>query len=396
MKRKKLITLLLSLIMIMSMILAGCGTEEVVSSEPAIPEEPTSVEVSEEISEEESIEESSMEPNYDVVIEVDPEFMTRKEEIFPVGTTVDTDFGSVTRLGDNEMYPNALEDLEINFQGKVIQMSLPKDMCGRITWNLETNELHIFNEDESKRMYMQFIETYSEKDISDTTYTIEYLTGFLNAAWSIEVDTNNELLISEENNINRYEINATRGDYIGKLVYYVIPDTNPTEELQSDGTAKTIYYPENLVFCYGETSIVDNNEYMNTISSSIQVIVGEDSAIIENEQIKEDLTIYGIPEGVTLPESATLDSDNSGYTTIFIPLNNKEDCITLLDDINASTPVTERMGYLDSFSGEAAMAVVDEYMEVNCEFDYNGKHYWLIVRPYYEQLSYTIAINLVE
>ena len=54
MKRKKLITLLLSLIMIMSMILAGCGAEEVVSSEPAIPEEPSSVEVSEEISEESS------------------------------------------------------------------------------------------------------------------------------------------------------------------------------------------------------------------------------------------------------------------------------------------------------------------------------------------------------
>lgn len=380
----------------MSMILAGCGTEEVVSSEPVVSEEPSSVEVSEEISEEESIEESSMEPNYDVVIEVDPEFMTRKEEIFPVGTTVDTDFGSVTRLGDNEMYPNALEDLEINFQGKVIQMSLPKDMCWRITWDLETNELYIFNEDESKKMYFQLSKGYAEKDISDYVYTIEPLNTFLNNAWGIQVIENDELLFNEENKIQRYEINATRESCVGRVVLYCIPDNNPIEELQSDGTVKTIFHPERYVFFYGELNNENNNDYINVISSSIRIITDEESVIVENEQIKEDLTIYGIPEGVILPESATLDSDNSGYTTIFIPLNNKEDCIKLLDDINASTPVTERMGYLDSFSGEAAMDVVDEYMEVNCEFDYNGNHYWLIVRPYYEQLSYTIAINLVE
>ena len=157
--RKRLLTILFCVTMVAST-LCGCGSKETVAE----PVESTSIEeiVVEESSEPVSVEETTTskpieepvpEPTtevnekLDIVVELSTEFQQAKDEKIPIGEEVQMEFGTIVRLGDNEDYPNALENVEIHYMDKVFQVALPKDMCVKFKSDKEAQQLNVYNED---------------------------------------------------------------------------------------------------------------------------------------------------------------------------------------------------------------------------------------------------------
>ena len=132
---KKLFTsVLLITLMLFCLMVGGCGKTEEPMDEPVVSETPTT------------------EP----VVEVDPGIEDIKEENLPEETVMNTEFGKIIRLGDNEIYPDMFEDLEIEYNGQIFQISLPKDMCVKFTWDFEGNVLTIANADDSRWLYFVY------------------------------------------------------------------------------------------------------------------------------------------------------------------------------------------------------------------------------------------------
>lgn len=346
----------------MSMILAGCGAEEVVSSEPAIPEEPSSVEVSEEISEESSENE----------VEETTDFNTIKDEVFPVGVKVSMDFGEMTRLGDNELYPDMFEDWVIYFDGQTFKMPLPKDMCVNFKWDFDMNVLQIYNEDYSKQLNIFFTEVSipAENNKPMDMETANNVTNYY--GYSILENETLTLLANEELKISEY-IAVTDGTYNGNLLSLSICDSNELNERNMyEGIAYYIFY--------GET--IHNDFNADFVVEMFQVVNDEESSINDlNPALNEDGTLnnsekYGIPENVKLPTTATI-KDVNGRIDIIIPYENEEEFITFLNDLNSNTPIVDEKKQIVPFSGEAVVEGLNTNFEILCTYEYNGSVYRL-------------------
>lgn len=281
--RKKLLTLLLCTVLAAT-VLSGCGNKETVAD----PVESTSVEeiVVEESSEpvfveetttSEPIEEPVPEPTtevnekLDIVVEVSPEVQQAKDEKMPIGVESTMDFGTIIRLGDNEDYPNALENLEIHFMDKVFQVALPKDMCVSFKADKDAQQLNIYNKDESKRVWFFFTKMTLTEDekvaMSDEDFK-SYITKRVEKALdNAEVKT-----LVETKDAVVQSVPSLSSPWIGEFVLYCTYDNEPFEKENDNGQIEIRDSGWQYSFFYGDKDTSADPTLATYIAESFKVV----------------------------------------------------------------------------------------------------------------------------
>lgn len=283
MKRKKLVTLLFTIFASACMALTGCSTEEVVSEEPVISEQSSNEEeMTEEISEEvateeiseevESVEKPSEEANLDVVIEASPELQASKDEMIPLGVETAMEFGTITRLGNNKDYPNALEDYEICFEGQLFQISLPKDMCAEFEWDIEKKILKIFDENKTKIYFLSFSQNPMPYTDTKTYTSTEDMNNLLNSWGYTTIDgatvvdlENNEIALSQR-------IPVGLENYMGEFMYYQVYSNEPYETTNQNNEVVKVEDVTQFIIFYGDANKTNADEISAYVVESFKPI----------------------------------------------------------------------------------------------------------------------------
>ena len=211
MKKRKFLTLLMIGVTLCSL-LAGCGNTNENVDENEILQTITS-------------EQETPEPT----VEVSSELENAKEEILPEETVISMEFGKIVRLGANEDYPEALEDLEIYFNGQTFQVSLPKDMCAEFEWDIEKKIFKIFDENKTKIYFLSFSQNPMPYTDTKNYTSTEDMNNLLNSWGYTTIDgatvvdlENNEIALSQR-------IPVGLENYMGEFMYYQVYSNEPYE-----------------------------------------------------------------------------------------------------------------------------------------------------------------------
>lgn len=222
------------------------------------------------------------------ISEVLEEIPTSTEESEPEIIVIETDFGSYTRLGENVDYPEELENIEIDINNTLIQLSLPKDMGASFHFDSDTNSLFIFNEDKSKMGFLyftDFLQTEAYKIAYDTetfSNTIAFDSFITTAGEATTLKQDDTLIVQhipavlKEYTENEHIQNA----YTGKLLRYQTYNTDTVELPNDDGTISKAYTGNKIVFYYGEDIVSDYLDYI-VESFTISEDIADKNTIIE-------------------------------------------------------------------------------------------------------------------
>ena len=281
--RKKLLTLLLCTVLAAT-VLSGCGKKETVadpvestSIEEIVVEESSEPVFVEETTTSEPIEEPVPEPTtevnekLDIVVEVSPEVQQAKDEKMPIGVESTMDFGTIIRLGDNEDYPNALENLEIHFMDKVFQVALPKDMCVSFKADKDAQQLNIYNKDESKRVWFFFTKMTLTEDekvaMSDEDFK-SYITKRVEKALdNAEVKT----LVETKDTVVQ-SVPSQTSPWIGEFVLYSTFNNEPFEKENENNEMVMHDSGWEYSFLYGDADTSASPELASYIAESFKII----------------------------------------------------------------------------------------------------------------------------
>lgn len=385
MKRKKLVTLLFTIFASACMALAGCGTKEVVSEEPIISEQTSSEEVvSEEISEEEPVEEPSVEANLDIVIELIPELQAAKDEAFPVGVETTMEFGTLTRLGDNKDYPNALEDIKISCNGETFQMSLPKDMCMSYSWNAQSNTLVLFNEDRSKIAHLVFGNAPLDVNEKNVLADTESINNTLTKLGYDTIDNVEVVNIENTETTMSQRIPVNSGNYVGEFMYCQTYGEEIFEATNSNNETVMCVDCMQSMFFYGDTTKECADEISAYVMESFRVVKEENSHIFNvNTELNQNNILnsdaakkYGIPENLQIPSNAEI-IDVNGMFNIKIEKTYKEDVILFLDEFNEKIEIIDKRNDIVVFSGKEAIDYLNYNIDFRGTYELNGISYSL-------------------
>lgn len=381
--RKKLMMMLLCATMAATA-LAGCGSKET----DAESVESTSIE-----STEATTPEASM-PS----VEVDPEIENVKDEVLPENTTINMDFGTITRLGDNADYPTDIENVEIYFNGQTFQMALPKDMCVDFEYDLEMNVLNIFNEGRTKRAWIYFTESLTPESTKGLS-TLETLKDVTNYYGYTMLD-NAELttLIDEELQTCQYVPVVTNdGMYTGTYLNYKTYTGEMEETKTSAGEIVNMYPGISYRFFYGETDAAAAR--MATYIAESFVVVGENGnhtstkPPVVDEDI-EDLTKYGMPENVSLPNGAEL-HDLQGRLAINVANTTDEEMIAFIDAFASKVEWVGTYEFVDTMDGVGIIAACKKVpIQNSFKYNFNGAEYMLNIR--YMDGEYSMGIAKIQ
>ena len=394
--RKNLLAVLLCTALTAT-VLSGCGNKETIA-EPA-ESTPIKETVVEESSEPASVEETTTPEPTKPVVEVDEEVKAAKDEALPEFTVMNMDFGTLVRLGDNEDYPDALENLEIHYMGKVFQVALPKDMCVKFKFDNEAQQLDVYNKDESKRLWIFF---------TDTTTTIENKKPMdletaknVTTYYGLSMLDDVEVIVKENTDnlifvhVPAYIENSHNGEFISYKSY-----TNETTEWEDEnGTTNTSYLGTSYYVFYGDKDNNANLEISSYIAESFKVVEYEDSyaASIKpelGEDNKMDTTTmakYGLPEGeLTFPGETTL-KDVQGRLDISIAGATEEEMIAFMDDFSNLVELTDLLGVCETMDGKGIVEGSKTVPMLEMSFENGGVKYTFIVTNI--QGNYTLTIN---
>lgn len=394
--RKKLMMMLLCATMAATA-LAGCGSKEtdVESEESTTVESKEVKESSEDVSAEtntEPVEETKA--NLDVVIELPPEVQAQKDERLPVGSPATMKFGTITRLGDNVDYPNALEDVEIYFNGQTFQMALPKDLCVDFEYDLEMNVLNIFNEGRTKRAWIFFTESLTPESTKGIA-TLETMNNVTNYYGYTMLD-NAELttLIDEELQTCQYVPVMTKdGLYNGTYLSYKIYTGEVEESKTSSGEVVNMYPGTSYMFYYGETDKAAAG--MATYIAESFVVVGENGNHTNSkppmvDEGIEDLTKYGMPENVSLPNGTEL-HDLQGRLAINVANTTDEEMIAFIDAFASEVEWVGTYEFVDTMDGAGIIAECKKTPTLyKFTYTFNGEEYVFNIR--YMDGKYTMGL----
>lgn len=204
------------------------------------------------------------------ISELPEEIPTSTEEPEPEIIVIETDFGSYTRLGENADHPESLENVEININDAIIQLSLPKDMGASFHFDSDTNSLFIFDEDKSKMGFLYFTDflqaeaykiAYDTETFSNAIAFDSFITTAGEATTLKEEDTlivQHIPAVLKEYTENEHIQNA----YTGKLLRYQMYDTDAVELTNDDGTISKAYTGNKIVFYYGEDIVSNYLDYI--------------------------------------------------------------------------------------------------------------------------------------
>ena len=239
----------------------GCGSKET-ASDKAVVENETPEEKIEEVStltEEEAEVESTL--TEEVVEETFVESEWKKENIV-YGERITTPFGSYVVIGPDEKNPN-LEKHEIDFDGHIFQVSLPKDVGDRVEYNEEKHILNFYNKDSSK--VVSIVYTKGAFNKLTATSECEYVMEELGAD-----TTNEEIIVLDEATYKAYQFGTMEG--YPNLAYLSCWNIGP-EKVYRDKTYENVGY--NYRLFYGETNETFNRETVKTVIESFTFLTDE-------------------------------------------------------------------------------------------------------------------------
>lgn len=292
--RKSLFTILLC-ISLTATALSGCGDKEIVT-EPAestqveestasegesiseVVEEPETT-TSEEVVEAapESTEEPTPEPipetnaNLDIVVEVAPELQQAKDEKMPIGVETTMEFGTIIRLGDNEDYPNALENVEIHYMDKVFQVALPKDMCMSFKSDKEAQQLNIYNMDESKRVWFFFTKMTLTED-EKVAMSEEDFKSYITKRVEKPLDNAKVKTLVETKDVVVQSVPSQISPWIGEFVLYSTFNNEPFEKENENNEMVMHDSGWEYSFLYGDADTSASPELASYIAESFKII----------------------------------------------------------------------------------------------------------------------------
>jgi len=246
--KQKIISILLNTTILLSL-LSGCGNAHSASLESAI-----------------------------IIANETDELLTE-----PENSVIETDFGSYTRLGENADFPSALEDVEINFNHTVIQLTLPKDMGASFHYDENTNSLFIFNEDKSKMGFLYFSdflqgEAYKTAYDTETFSNVITYDGFLTSATEVTTLKDEDSLIVQH---IPAIIKAQTGNefvqdtYIGELLRYQTYQTEAVTLTEENNTSGAAYPGRKYLFFYGEKTFSNYFSYVVESFSVSEASIGD-------------------------------------------------------------------------------------------------------------------------
>lgn len=256
--RRRLLVMLLCTTLIAT-VLSGCGNKG------------TDTKSIESAGVEEVVEEPETTTSEEVV-EPAPEIQEAKDTAFPIGVEVERDFGSFKRLGDNEDYPNALENVEIQFKDVVFQVALPKDMCVKFNFNLEKNDFNTYNQDKSKRIWIFYTpgttpEGYKKAcDLEQMKGIAESVDLLVNDDITLTTIVDEELLLAQH--IPAYTVDSLYGEYL-----YVAKYTG--EILEWEGSDGELHHGHEGIYFdvfYGDQDTSADPELASYIVESFKVV----------------------------------------------------------------------------------------------------------------------------
>jgi len=393
--RKNLLAVLLCTALTAT-VLSGCGNKETIA-EPA-ESTPIKETVVEESSEPASVEDTTTPEPTEPVVEVDEEVKAAKDEALPEFTVMNMDFGTLVRLGDNEDYPDALENLEIHYMGKVFQVALPKDMCVKFKFDNEKKTLSSYNEEENKRMTFIFTGmtlTEEEKVAMSSEYFKDYITKTgVEATESAEVKT-----LFETKEAVAQSVPVEIFSYVGEVALYWTYDNEPFEKEKEDGQIEIRDSGYEHFFFYGDkdtsadptlTSYIVESfkvvEYEDSYAASIKPELGEDNKMDATTMAK-----YGLPEGeLTFPGETTL-KDVQGRLDISIVGATEEEMITFMDDFSNLVELTDLLGVCETMDGKGIVEGSKTVPMLEMSFENNGAKYSFVVTNI--QGNYMLTIN---
>lgn len=298
--KKKLLTMLLCVTMISS-ILCACGNKETepqksteveeqkeeVESEVEEVKDNTSEEVVEETKDDkpeevveetpEPMEEEIEEPkeeinaNLDIVVEVPQEIQQAKDVQMPIGVETTMDFGILTRLGDNEDYPNALENVEIHYLDKVFQVALPKDMCVSFKFDKEAQQLNIYNIDQSKRVWFFFTDMTLRED-EKIAMSDEDFKSYITKRVEKPLDNAKVKTLVETKDVVVQSVPSQTSPWIGEFVLYSTFNNEPFEKENENNEMVMHDSGCEYSFLYGDTDTSASPELASYIAESFKII----------------------------------------------------------------------------------------------------------------------------
>lgn len=232
--KQKILTIILCSAMLFSL-LAGCGNTQSTSVESEAPSVPKTA-------------------------ELPAETPAPPEEPEPEIIVIETDFGSYTRLGENTDHPEELEDVEINVNDTIIQLSLPKDMGASFHFDADMNSLFIFNEDKSKIGFIYFsdflqTETHKVAYDAETFANVIAFDGLVTTASEVSTLKDEDTLIVQHipAELKDYTANELiQKSYPGEVLRYQTYNTDTIELAKDDGTTSKAYTGNKCLFYYGE------------------------------------------------------------------------------------------------------------------------------------------------
>lgn len=281
--RKKLLTLLLCTVLAAT-VLSGCGNKETVadpvestSIEEIVVEESSEPVFVEETTTSEPIEEPVPEPTtevnekLDIVVEVSPEVQQAKDEKMPIGVESTMDFGTIIRLGDNEDYPNALENLEIHFMDKVFRVALPKDMCVSFKADKDAQQLNIYNKDESKRVWFFFTKMTLTED-EKVAMSEEDFKSYITKRVEKPLDNAKVKTLVETKDVVVQSVPSQTSPWIGEFVLYSTFNNEPFEKENENNEMVMHDSGWEYSFLYGDADTSASPELASYIAESFKII----------------------------------------------------------------------------------------------------------------------------
>lgn len=234
------------------------------------------------------------------------------EETTPEPIVIETIFGSYTRLRENEDYPEVLEDVEIDLNGQIFQLSLPNDMGGSFKFDADSNSLFIYNNDKSKVAYIYFTE-FLQAETYKVAYDTETMANMMTFDGFTTVPDTSVETLHEDDSLIIQRIPATisdyleneyiKNDYTGEYVRHQNYDLNsPLELTGEDGTVSKAYTGVKHLFYYGETTDSSTATYITDSFNIVDLGTRSNLSVVSEKDINNMLatnTLVSVEEYVS-------------------------------------------------------------------------------------------------
>ena len=315
-----------------------------------------------------------------------------KEENIVLGEIREVDFGRYMVIEQHEENPN-LEKYEIEFDGHIFQVSLPKDVGDNIEYNEDKHVLNFFNSDKSK--VVSIVYTKGAFNSLTATDECEYVMSEIGAD-----TTNEEIVVLDETTYKAYQFG--KNEVYLNLAYLSCWNIG-TEKTYKDKIYENVGY--NYRLFYGETNDSFNRDTVKTIMESFKFITDKNESIlystdilnksemslVNNQLDSQTLEKFGLNDmNLIFNENTTIET---GTKYISLKINNatENEVRTYLTEI--SNKVELKGIVIFSFDLETEINNIVSGVPTTYSYSQNGKNYMLMMAMNDNVLEMNFTLN---